>query len=296
MRAKNNALYTRIIETSAESLPEIERHEEFLKALSIASPEVVPVIRIQEADRVVADRILAQHGISPEGLVVLGSHTSGHYKNYPYWSDVLADVCQEQGLVVVAVGGDKDRFAVQEILDRLPVKSLNLCGQTSLMESAAIISRAKIVVASDTSIPHIASALGVPNVVVVGGGHFGRFFPYSKSTSMVCLPLDCYGCEWRCKYSSPHCVKSVDPQVVAEAVRFTLEGTGAKPRVFMQTSSVKLVEPHTAPPRWKPFYALLNPEKLELVLVSVAGRSDMVSSIGRSLHTQTAVGQISEIN
>jgi ADP-heptose:LPS heptosyltransferase/2-polyprenyl-3-methyl-5-hydroxy-6-metoxy-1,4-benzoquinol methylase/predicted O-methyltransferase YrrM len=278
-RSKNNRLYSRIIQTSDQHLPEVARHEEVLRALAVASPEVVPVIGLEESERVVADRILSEHGITPDRVMVLGAMSSFKAKDYPYWAEALIDVVQEQGLSVVAVGSEKDRQVSQEILGLLKVPTLNLCGVTTLMQSAAIISRAHIVVAADTSIPHIASALGIPNVVVLGGGHFGRFFPYSRSTSIVCLPLECYGCGWRCPYSTEHCVKNVAPQVVAEAIRVTLSGVGAKPRVFVQSSSVNTMGHQSSMPRWKLFNEWLNPESVEMIMVGLVRPSNRVFPI-----------------
>lgn len=295
-RSRNNRLYSHIIKSSDEHLPEVSRHEEFLRALSVTSPHVVPVIAIEEEDRMIADRLLAQHGISPDRLMVIGAKSSFKAKDYPYWPEALVDLCQERGLSVVALGSEKDREVSQEILDRLSVPTLNLCGETSLMQSAAIISRARIVVASDTSIPHFASVLDIPNVVVLGGGHFGRFFPYARSTSIVCLPLECYGCGWHCKYATEHCVKSVEPRVVADAIRFTLEGIGTRPRVFVQSASVKPMVPDNAPPRWKLFNEWLNPEKVEIIVVGVARQSERAFPILEACQEQLPAPQLNEIS
>jgi hypothetical protein len=91
----------------------------------------------------------------------------------------------------------------------------------------------------------------------VGGGHFGRFFPYSPLTSLVCLPLECYGCNWDCRFHTEHCVKDIAPQVIAKAITETLAGPGGKPRVFVQQSAAPPgLRRH---PRWAELNGLFNP-------------------------------------
>ena len=66
------------------------------------------------------------------------------------------------------------------------------------------------------------------DVVIVGGGHFGRFFPYSSLTSIVCLPLECFDCNWHCKYLTPYCTKAIAPEVIIKAVQLNLENQSLK--------------------------------------------------------------------
>jgi glycosyltransferase involved in cell wall biosynthesis/Tfp pilus assembly protein PilF/SAM-dependent methyltransferase len=69
---------------------------------------------------------------------------------------------------------------------------------------------------------------------LLGGGHFGRFMPYSPLTSSVALPLDCFDCNWRCKHKRAHCIKDVSPGLLTEAIRQTLDQGSPRPRVFIQ--------------------------------------------------------------
>ena len=122
----------------------------------------------------------------------------------------------------------------EQIVAALP-GSLNLCGKTTLLEMAAAMQKCRMYVGSDSSGAHIACAVGLPNLVVMGGGHFGRFFPYASLTSVVCLPLDCYGCNWSCIYKND-CIARIDPRVIFKAVRQVLASSSVKSRIFAQTS------------------------------------------------------------
>lgn len=70
----------------------------------------------------------------------------------------------------VLIGGDKDIVIASEIFELIANKTLvyNLCGKTSLEESAAIIRSAELVVTPDTGMMHIAAAFQRPIISLWG--------------------------------------------------------------------------------------------------------------------------------
>ena len=108
-----------------------------------------------------------------------------------------------------------------------------------------------LAVGVETSLAHIASALGVPQVIVLGGGHFGRFMPVHRTTTAVILPLECFACNWFCRYEKPYCIRSIRPQTVAQAVERALatRRTGFRRTLFMQHPAV--FPPQANMPAWR---------------------------------------------
>src|SRR5262249_35483629 len=106
----------------------------------------------------------------------------------------------------------------------------NRIGRTSLFELAALIARARLVVSNDTASAHLGAAVGTPVVCVLGGGHFGRFFPYPDAFRApgalplpVWQPMDCYGCDWDCIYPVARgmprpCIEGVSIDAVWKAI------------------------------------------------------------------------------
>jgi hypothetical protein len=116
---------------------------------------------------------------------------------------------------------------------------------------------------TDSGAGHAASALGVPQVLVMPGAHFGNFFPYAPLTSLVINPLSCFACNWQCPYERFHCLHGIDPAVVAQALRRTLAGPGARSRLFFDARRGPAAD---APFPLEP-QRLVRPEALELVPV-----------------------------
>ena len=233
--ARSNPLYSHIIQNNGGYKLELERHREFLQALGVETPRLQPVIWTTLDDAEFAENVFQENGLDAGKTVVLFAGAQAEARTYNGYGQALVQLCKEQGFAVVALGSDSD-FEVNEknLNDLAGVKTLNLCGKTTLRQSAEILRRCRLAVGAETSMAHIACAVGTPNVVLLGGGHFGRFMPYSAITSAVALPVECYCCNWACKYDSAHCVKGISPEVITEAVRQTLEKGSNKPRIFLQ--------------------------------------------------------------
>jgi ADP-heptose:LPS heptosyltransferase/2-polyprenyl-3-methyl-5-hydroxy-6-metoxy-1,4-benzoquinol methylase len=265
VRDENNRYYTRVIGDDPAPKPELERHREFLAAIGIAAPPLQPLVWITEEDDRTAREFFASQGLVPEKTVALFACGQWGEKIYPHYGQALGAICAEQGLGVIALGAERDAEVNQAILEQIGAPGCNLAGGTTIRQSAAILKLCRIAVGADTGTAHLASAVGTPNVVMLGGGHFGRFQPYSASSSIVCLPLACYQCNWNCSYSRAHCIRDIDPAVVATAFREALAGGSAKPRVYLESKA--LWHPLTGEPAWSDCTRHLDLQALEIRVV-----------------------------
>ena len=265
VREANNQHYTKIITDREKHKTELERHHDYLAAIGIHAPPLQPTVWLTSEDEQYADNLFNNNGFTSEktvGLFVCGQWVGKYYEHYVA---ALSRILQDQGMSVLALGADTDRDINQKIIEHLGIKSFNLAGQTTLRQTAAILKRCCLGVGADTGSAHLACAVGTPNVVLLGGGHFGRFMPYSPLTSVVCLPLECYDCNWQCKYKRVHCIKDIHTAVIAEAVRQTLDKQSVKPRIFVQGTS--LWEPKPENPRWQSFHSFLNMADVDIIPV-----------------------------
>jgi ADP-heptose:LPS heptosyltransferase len=267
-RDADNQLYTRLIASTGENKPELERNRDLLGGLGIAAPVLAPVIWSLPDDVRIAEQFFIDQHLDPTktiALFVTGRHTE---KQYPHYPEALGRICREQGYALVAFGAGHDREVSAQALDIPGVRSVNLCGDLSLRQSAEIIRRCRVAVGADTGLSHIAGAVGTPHVVVLWGGHFGRFFPYSPLTTVVCLPLECYGCNWKCPYSCWHCVKDINPRILELAVTETLERIFDIPLVVCQP--VSLWETPLMGPAWKSCKELIDGSKIRYLSVNLS--------------------------
>jgi ADP-heptose:LPS heptosyltransferase len=91
-----------------------------------------------------------------------------------------------------------------------------------------LVAGAALVLTAETSTAHIAAALNQSAVVLIGGGHFGWFAPWSRSRKQIWLTnnLPCFDCNWKCHYPEPLCLTGIADSQVEGAVQAALSARG----------------------------------------------------------------------
>ncbi|MBJ80886.1 MAG: hypothetical protein CMH60_06165 [Myxococcales bacterium] len=85
----------------------------------------------------------------------------------------LAERVAAHGFFPVLMGSPADKEICAEVESHAQIELLNLCGQTSLPEAAALLAGAEALVSNDTGAVHIAAAVRTPIVGIYG---FSAFF------------------------------------------------------------------------------------------------------------------------
>ena len=89
----------------------------------------------------------------------------------------VADRLLGMGLSVVLTGVRGEEEVVGAVRSAMAGHALDLCGQTTLSEAAALIDGAALVVTNDTGTSHLAAALGTPSVVLFIASDRARWAP-----------------------------------------------------------------------------------------------------------------------
>lgn len=211
---------------------ELEVCQSFLEFLGITSKrdDLLPEFWTTQQDIQAAEGYLPR---SP-GSLLLGlapSVTSVVGKNLPpLWFRSVVDGLRGYKIDVAVFGGKDDSSVcagVAHALGDLPNVScvLNLAGRTGVRELVECMKRCDLILSQETAALHIATALRRPVAGIVGGGHFGRFFPWGNAQliRVVHKVMDCYGCNWKCQYSSIRCISEIAPDTATIALRSLLE-------------------------------------------------------------------------
>ncbi len=170
-------------------------------------------------------------------LVHCGSRDTRKLMTADQIADIINQIGSETDLYAVLCGSESDRARGDAIRTKLRVSATDRVGQTNFSELIRMISRARLVLAFDSVVAHLAAHLQVPTIAVVGGGHWGRFFPYPEGFSnlqVVASPRACFRCAWNCPYlkvgaHDPKfpCVSEIVSADIFRASQAVLVGTSA---------------------------------------------------------------------
>ncbi|MCB2199958.1 glycosyltransferase family 9 protein [bacterium] len=146
-------------------------------------------------------------------------------KQWPgeYWRGLLEKIDRSQRVVILGAKGElpQDLEGVDEQFDNV----IDLTGKTGLLEAAAVLEQAKVLVSGDTGPMHLAVAVGVPMVTLYGPTvrEFG-FYPFRAKRSVVleremwCRPCSAHGSK-RCPLGHHRCLREIKPDEVWAAVQ-----------------------------------------------------------------------------
>ncbi len=269
IRDKHNALYSSLLASKGEYKPEIERHRDFLSGVGIETNILNPLVWTSEKDEEFADRFFRENNLQAEKTIALFAGVQYAVRSYDLYGVALSKAINDLGFSVVALGSSNEVGVGQENLKATGSSAINLCGKTTLRQTAALLKRCRLAVGAETGLAHMACAVGTPNVILLGGGHFGRFMPYSPLTTVVCLPLECYGCDWHCKYQKIHCLKNIRSDVFGFGIENALKNECDIPRVIVQSEA--LWKPMEGEPKWKLFNAYLDPARVKIIYAEKNG-------------------------
>ena len=192
-------------------LPMAERYVTAARAL-----DVVPDGRPAEVFPRPADEDAAA-GVAPAGFVALAPGASHASKRWPprHWR-TLAERLLAAGRTLVAVGGAAER-PLLDMPGVVPAYGL------PLLVTAALLRRARVVVANDSGLLHLATAVGCPVVALVGPTVRALgFFPYAARGTVLERPLPCRPCSpfgsGHCPLGHHRCMIEIAPAAVYDAV------------------------------------------------------------------------------
>ena len=136
---------------------------------------------------------------------------------------------------LVFLGDENDRLSARTILNTLnwPGPVLNLCGMLSLWETGIALSEASCLLSNDSSLGHIAEAVGTPSNILFGPTIESFGFPprmrRSKAFSSLtgCRPCSKHG-KVACRYDDKLCFHSIPVTSVIHHMSATLASSDAR--------------------------------------------------------------------
>ncbi len=206
---------------------EIERDQTLLREIEISpTGKELPSLYPSADDKEYVANMLIEAGIPFDApFVALAPGSIWATKRWlPDRYAQLLRMLSERGIVTVWVGGKEDEALCSEIVSASGHPSLVTAGRLTLLQSSALLRRAKVLVTNDTAPMHLAVAMRTPVVAIFGATvpAFG-FSPYGESDSVVetlglpCRPCGIHGGK-RCPVKTFDCMVKISTERVLDEI------------------------------------------------------------------------------
>lgn len=185
------------------------------------------------AEHEAVSRLLQAYGVrDDEPLVALAPGSVWATKRWPSYDQLAAELLESPALRdarIVVLGAAGDAPLAQAIGAAVAgtggAPAIDATGQLSLLGSAALLSRCRVLVSNDSAPLHLASAMNTPTVALfgptvpaLGFGPLAERQRVVQHDALACRPCHAHG-PMHCPLGHWRCMRDLPPQQVSEAVQ-----------------------------------------------------------------------------
>jgi heptosyltransferase-3 len=218
--------FSLVANVALKNRPAAEQDVDLLRKVGVCNPLEAPNYQIKVSSTT-KDQI--KQWISKQfnneinkNLIIIHAASKWKFKEIPIeiWCDVIDKLISE-GMNVVISGSAADFGTNQAILD-LCHKKPKLTKNFTLVETAALIECADLLISIDTMAIHLASALETPVIAIFGPNNEKNWAPWkvlhkiialseNDSPSFACRPCGIDGCG---SSKISNCLQAINPQLI----------------------------------------------------------------------------------
>jgi heptosyltransferase III len=178
-------------------------------------------LRLTRAERERASEVL--RSLDRGRLVICAPGTKMQAKDWgtENWTALMQRLSQTlPGYELVLVGVREEHAICEAVATGWSGRSLNLCGQLSPRETAAVMEGAAVFMGPDSGPMHLAASVRIPCAIAFSArGKPGVWFPAGNENQVVYHKVDCFGCNLEtCTVEAKKCLTSISVDEMYEAV------------------------------------------------------------------------------
>ncbi len=223
--------YNHTIKVPRESQHKVDRYRYLAeRTLGFQAGQVSFSIVIGSRAKEKVAKLLAEHSLTGKRFVVINPYTTWKTKDWiiERYGELAERIKTELDFEVVFTGGPDERDGVEWLRKKIAEPVHNLAGLTNLEELAEVYRRAEVFIGGDTGPMHLAVAMNLPVVAIMGPTDPVIYGPYGDNHIVVRDDnLACLKC-WKRKCPKNHeCMTNVTVDQVLMAAQGMLGIVGA---------------------------------------------------------------------
>jgi ADP-heptose:LPS heptosyltransferase len=214
---------------------QVEHNLEVLRYLGATVSNSTLELWLDEDDEAFADRTLLSRGVHPENhLIAFGIGASHPSKTWPLANFIALGRLLERDLHprILVVAGPEQTSQGEQLQRELGDMVVNVAGQTTLRQTAALLKRCHLFIGNDSGPMHLAAAAGVGVVEISCHAATGdqshtnspsRFHPWTKEYLVLQPAEPTEPCGSSCEQPDAHCILVVSVDNVKKAASTLIE-------------------------------------------------------------------------
>jgi len=221
-KSAGSFLFTEVIKYE-NGLHEVKRNLKLAESLNLSVSKVNPRLYPSPDDLKKSEKILKSNAnLKNMPIIALAPGSIWPTKRWPIDRYIdLAEMLVKDGFGVVVLGGEKDKA----LFEKISIKGVEVfAGNTTLLESAALLKNCEALVTNDSAPLHFAVAVDTPVVAIFGATapKFG-FYPYNDDDIVIDRDLPCRPCTihggMKCPIGTFECMLDIDAKEVFNSVK-----------------------------------------------------------------------------
>lgn len=187
-------------------------------------------LKIDQASLDYVDKLLLDSGAKDEKLVVININAASLALERRWPREKFLELSKKMlllsGVKLAFVGGKEDVSYVSDVVSDInDPKIINLAGQLSIGQLAALFKKSELLVTNDSGPLHLAVAVGVPTVSFFGPETPVLYGPIGENHTVFFKGIDCSPCinvhdskTVRCRSGKAKCMESIEVDEVLNHV------------------------------------------------------------------------------
>ena len=225
-RHEGNPLFMTEMAPDIASPHKVKRYFTALAPLGIGPEafEPCPVLRLPPELDSFAAGFWAEHGIScgdaARPLLLVCLRTTWPDKHWPPQKFAAALAPLPENIQIVFIGSRGDTPYIEQARAAITRPTSSIAGTTGLLELAALMKSADLLLTCDTGPLYMAEAVGLPTLSLWGPTAPSIYGPLSPGHHFIESPSACRSCcRTRCRKHTNECINAIDPAIVTRKLK-----------------------------------------------------------------------------
>jgi len=231
-REGSSWFYSHRVKVSNDAVHAVDRCLDLVRRIGVkTAPAPAFPVPDGKKEQEWVDDLWRRHQIRDgEALCIVHPSARWETKRWPAerFAQLADGLIARERMRIIIVGSAAEASQIEEMSRQMSQPAINLAGQTDLLQLAALLRRANLLVSNDSGPIHLAAAVGTPVVAIFGPTDPSRVGPYGDGHVVLRKDVDCSRCSWRACIRDALCMKAIGVSEVFEAVRAVVNRSKGK--------------------------------------------------------------------